>query len=435
MNQHRLKEIYSNIAIADKSDMENIYQMTRDFPYYHLPFVVLSKYYFQTSHYKFEEMLRQAALRVKDRKVLYDYIHDTGSFSRFSDTVAELAETNSEGIKETTVEAFLQFEEDPRENEQVSDPDTTGFVSADLQDIVKPEQNSITESPVIQDFLDDTMFHHEKEQTIDFPEQIETSEVSFAIDLSEPTVDHVQEVKEAVELLEQDETSQEFRLGVQTEVTEQEEIQTGIDIIGEEIETEFSFSHSFLPTDDEDVLEEESISSVINRNLEEELTKQPERVLNALQTQSEEEMKIESLGKTVVSESEMGEEDGPEKDFFAWLNSPRNLERRDTPEEEEPEEEERTMASNVNMDLIERFIKSNPQISRPKKEFFNAENMAKRGEVNNLDFVTETLADIYYNQGNYDLAINAYEKLSLQNPQKGAYFASLVEKIKKERNQ
>ena len=54
------------------------------------------------------------------------------------------------------------------------------------------------------------------------------------------------------------------------------------------------------------------------------------------------------------------------------------------------------------------------------------------GEVDfeSMDFVTETLAAIYADQGYYEKAIDAYAKLILLYPEKSSYFASLVNEIK-----
>ncbi len=49
-----------------------------------------------------------------------------------------------------------------------------------------------------------------------------------------------------------------------------------------------------------------------------------------------------------------------------------------------------------------------------------------------MDFCTETLAQIYAEQGYYEHAIRIYEKLILAYPEKNAYFAALIEKLKTE---
>lgn len=47
------------------------------------------------------------------------------------------------------------------------------------------------------------------------------------------------------------------------------------------------------------------------------------------------------------------------------------------------------------------------------------------------DIVTETLAEIFINQGYPERAIDIYTKLSLHYPEKSAYFATLIENLRK----
>ena len=47
------------------------------------------------------------------------------------------------------------------------------------------------------------------------------------------------------------------------------------------------------------------------------------------------------------------------------------------------------------------------------------------------DFCTEALAQIYAEQGYYEQAKQIYSQLSLRFPEKSAYFAALIEKLKK----
>lgn len=46
------------------------------------------------------------------------------------------------------------------------------------------------------------------------------------------------------------------------------------------------------------------------------------------------------------------------------------------------------------------------------------------------EVLTETMAEVYLRQGKYQKAIETYQKLSLLNPSKSAYFAALIDKIK-----
>lgn len=82
-------------------------------------------------------------------------------------------------------------------------------------------------------------------------------------------------------------------------------------------------------------------------------------------------------------------------------------------------------------DLIDRFIMTSPRIERmtPAAEQ-PVKDLAEPSAEEQGTFITETLARIYVNQGYYFKAINIYEKLSLKYPEKSAYFASRIEKIK-----
>ena len=96
--------------------------------------------------------------------------------------------------------------------------------------------------------------------------------------------------------------------------------------------------------------------------------------------------------------------------------------------EEIPAEKQKQI---TNADLIDKFIKEEPRIV-PKPTFFDPLDVARNSLLDNESVVSETLAEIYYKQGNLSKAMKIYKKLSLVNPQKSSYFAAQIEKIRKE---
>ena len=57
------------------------------------------------------------------------------------------------------------------------------------------------------------------------------------------------------------------------------------------------------------------------------------------------------------------------------------------------------------------------------------EQMAEKSNLI-AEVLTESMAEVYLSQGKTQKAIETYQKLSLQNPSKSAYFADLIQKIK-----
>lgn len=85
-----------------------------------------------------------------------------------------------------------------------------------------------------------------------------------------------------------------------------------------------------------------------------------------------------------------------------------------------------------NKAIIDKIIETSPGLIRHKEEqkFYTADIKAKESLLENEHLVTETLARIYALQGNVNKAVRAYEILSLKFPQKSAYFATLIQKLK-----
>ncbi|WP_052670600.1 tetratricopeptide repeat protein [Draconibacterium sediminis] len=72
-----------------------------------------------------------------------------------------------------------------------------------------------------------------------------------------------------------------------------------------------------------------------------------------------------------------------------------------------------------------RTIKHNPDTNGNGSERALVEQSVKEDE----ELVTETLALIYFQQKNFDKALDAYKKLSLKYPEKSVYFAGRIEEI------
>ncbi len=82
--------------------------------------------------------------------------------------------------------------------------------------------------------------------------------------------------------------------------------------------------------------------------------------------------------------------------------------------------------------IIDHLIRHEPGHIRIKEsvEFFTPAKHARESNKADETLVTETLAWIYEQQGNYGKAIRAYQILSLKFPEKSVYFAGLIQKIK-----
>jgi hypothetical protein len=109
--------------------------------------------------------------------------------------------------------------------------------------------------------------------------------------------------------------------------------------------------------------------------------------------------------------------------FQEWLQLSRlhPIERKETPSEEE-------VTRKKKLELIDKFIETNPKIPPIVKE--NASFSVQPIIEDKSYLMTETLARVYLEQKKYSKAIQAYEILILKYPEKSSFFADRILDIK-----
>lgn len=287
--------------------------MIADFPYLQQSQVLLTKALFNEKHYEFEKQLRNTALMVPDREVLFQYIYQI---------VPEEVQPAAQTI--TPIVGII---------EESAAPET-------IEEIVQVQEQ---ETPIIEE--------NRIESTV---ESIEENQLLNA----------------AEELIKEAESDEKSKLNTTQEL---------------------SFFEWLKQSDKlKQTIEEAPLNNTVTKETEPQVTPV---------AKEEEAIKEET---TSIETSTEQPEVKPSSNIHSFEN------------------------------ILDKFIKENPSISRPKAEFYNPVNVAKNSAEEDDDLVTETLASIYYKQGYYKKAIRAYEKLCLIYPHKMAYFASLIQKIKTE---
>ncbi len=181
----------------------------------------------------------------------------------------------------------------------------------------------------------------------------------------------------------------------------------------------------------EEQLEKEIEKSVVNSFVEKEILKTPE--LHKPQTRPEPESFVEWLALLKKNNGQPNQDLG-EKPKTRLRPETKKTEKTEKPVEKTENSETGTpdLRKEKQKAIIDKIIENNPGIIRSKEDqkFFNAEIKARESLLESEHLVTETLARIYALQGSVNKAVRAYEILSLKFPQKSAYFATLIQKLK-----
>jgi len=115
--------------------------------------------------------------------------------------------------------------------------------------------------------------------------------------------------------------------------------------------------------------------------------------------------------------------------FAEWLKITnfKPIERSRQQDAEEPKNLSTSTPMASKLDIIDKFISSNPKIiptdTAPKPSIKEENSWSDQG------LMTETLARIYLEQKNYDKAIQSYKILSLKYPEKSSFFATQIKAV------
>ncbi|MFA9220653.1 MAG: tetratricopeptide repeat protein [Sediminibacterium sp.] len=144
-------------------------------------------------------------------------------------------------------------------------------------------------------------------------------------------------------------------------------------------------------------------------------------------------------GKDVAQDSSKDASQGPAEGgeseaLFTWLRSVSDVEEEIIEkgrEEKKWEEEGRKSTESIQptLNLIEKFIATEPRITPGKVEQYTGVSFAKDSLEENFDWVTETMAKLYATQGKIDRARKAYKRLIELHPEKKIHFENQLKAL------
>lgn len=113
------------------------------------------------------------------------------------------------------------------------------------------------------------------------------------------------------------------------------------------------------------------------------------------------------------------EKEEEEHDFLFWINN----------REEDNNPSEKGKSVDHVQQLLDQFLATKRNRPIHKQEFYKAESKVEESGQDKMEVISETLLELYIKQGYISKAVKGYQKLSLQNPDKSAYFAARIIEI------
>lgn len=391
MNKNDFLSLIGSNNPVDRQMLSEISELINIFPYFQTAHLLLLKGLKDNSDIRFENQLRNSAIHVADREVLYNLLKVP---------VPPFENESDQEIKETFLEEVTPVAVIPVSEAQKEEPFKEKL----------PMEEHLMDEPLIEEPLKEEPAKEEPLMEKPTSEEPLMEEPQIEEPLMEEPVMEEQLMAEAPNY----EPQAEFLKQGDQDQTVIESAKNSEDLIVEIERNDWEKSGEE---------EAESADQILNRSIiisvESEID-EPERsvlVINDEAPDKDENFFYMDPGFSI-----------PEKDETKETIIQEEIRETILQEEKQPE---RRPDKQVQAELIDKFISANPRIE-PKRERteVQAEDLSQKYTEEKGGFVTETLARIYVNQGYYSKAIDIYEKLCLKFPEKSGYFAAQIEKIR-----
>lgn len=349
--------------------------LAKEFPYCQTAHLLLVKGLHNENSIRYGSMLKIAAAHAGDRKVLYQLVmRKAPAESPADESSPEVTTTLAVSENDSEILNNLEISAQEEQKPAGEQPEVTVEAEPEVSQ-TQPTPILIAEEPAV------------------------TEEIQTPGEKQEPETEPLLETKPQEE--------------VSPETLKEEDLKYA------------AFSVDDIPSLEQNILVE-AISKSIELEVSSELPEEKH--------ENEGEPKIEAIKDQTEPEPEKFDDAGTHS-FTEWLKhaKPGKKENETTASEEEVKEEPRKKTRKNIDDLIDKFIREEPKISRPgvKQDFFSPVSQARQSVQEADDLITETLANIYLKQGSYAKALKAYESLILKFPEKKLYFAARIKEIKK----